>query len=189
MPLYKSTHSIGTGWDDYTVAGLDIRLRGSNDPTLKEFRDGLYLYAFSGTVGLNEAFVSIHILHDYAIGTAIYPHIHWAHNIASPSGDVVWQVDYSIAKGFSQETFPDTTTITTQETAGTQYYHQITEFPNPMPAGSLEADTVVLMRVYRDSGHGNDNFLNDAFLVQVDLHYESQGRRTSDKQPPFTKIL
>ena len=178
----------GEGWDDYIVSGLNIRLRGSSDPVLTEFRNGLYLYAFSGTVGINEAYVGIHILHDWKPGTDIYPHIHWAHNDGAPSGDVVWQIDYSIAKGFNQEAFPAPTSITMQQAAGTQYYHQIVEASSPIPASDIEADSVVLMRIYRDSGHGNDTFGNDAFLVQMDLHYESDGRRTNEKISTFTKI-
>lgn len=183
-----SPDTIGEGWDDYVVSGLNVRLRGANDPTLTEFRNGLYLYAFSGTVGVNEVYTSVHILHDWKPGTDIYPHVHWAHNVASPTGDVVWQIDYSIAKGFSQEVFPAPTTIVAQQTAGTQYYHHIIESSTTIPAASLEPDAVVLMRIYRDSGHGSDNFEDDAFLIQADLHYESDGRRTNEKASPFTKV-
>ncbi len=183
-----SPDTIGKGWDDYIVSGLLIKTRGANDPTLKEFRDGIYLYAFSGTTGVNEAYIAIHILHDWKVGTDIYPHIHWAHKIGAPSGDIVWQMDYSIAKGFSQEVFPAITTLTMQQAAGTQYYHQIVESNTSIPAASIEADSVVLVRIYRDSAHGSDDFEDDAFLVQVDLHYESDGRRTNEKTSPFTKV-
>lgn len=179
---------IGEGWDDYVASGLNVKLRGANDPALTDFRSGMYLYAFSGTAGVNEVYTAVHILHDWKPGTDIYPHVHWAHKIASPTGDVVWQIDYSIAKGFSQEAFPAPTTITATQTAGTQYHHQIVESSTVIPAASIETDAVVLMRVYRDSAHGSDTFENNAFLMQVDLHYESDGRRTNEKASPFTKI-
>ena len=181
-------NAIGEGWDDYVVSGLNSKTRGANDPTLAELRNGIYLYAFTGVAGVNEVYASVHILHDWKVGADMYPHIHWAHNIAAPSGDVVWQIDYTIAKGFDQETFSAPTTLTIQQTAGPQYTHQIIESSTAIPAADIEADAVVLMRIYRDSAHGNDTFANDAFLIQSDLHYESDGNRTNEKASPFTKI-
>lgn len=178
----------GEGWDDYIVSGLNVRLRGASDPELRDFRSGMYLYAFSGTTGANEVYTTVHILHDWKPGTDIYPHVHWGHKIAAPTGDVVWQIDYSIAKGFSQEAFPTPITISAQQTAGTVHYHQIVETSSVIPAASIEVDAVVLMRIYRNSAHGSDTFENDAFLMQVDLHYESDGRRTNEKTSPFTKV-
>ncbi|MCK5612981.1 hypothetical protein KAR91_64500 [Candidatus Pacearchaeota archaeon] len=166
------------GFNDYLSAGLGLPKGGANQPILKEFRNGLYLTAFTGAGGtIEESWTSFHILHDYKDGTKVYPHVHWAHNIASPSGDVVWKMDYSVAKGHSGGAFPAPTTVSLQQTAGAQYTHQIIETSdgNAIAATNLEPDTVIIVRIYRDPADGNDTFENDAFLINVDLHYEGDG--------------
>jgi hypothetical protein len=176
------------GWDDYTINGLDINIRGANPPDFEVFRDSIQGNAFIGTgVTVEQGFGSIHILHDYKAGTDIYPHVHWSHKIGSPSGDVVWQMAYTLARGFSQGVYPTETTITFTETAGPQYTHQIIESAAVIPAGNIEPDTLIKFRIFRDPAHANDTFENDAFLDQIDFHYESDGRRTNEKEAPFTK--
>ena len=189
-PVYGSIRP--TGWNDYLSAGLGLPKGGANQPTLTEFRDGLYLTAFTGTgVTTEESWSSFHILHEYEAGTKVYPHVHWSHNIAVPSGDVVWKIDCSIAKGHSGGTFPAPTTVTLQQTAAAQYTHQIIETSEgeAFASTNLEPDSVILVRIYRDPADENDTFADDAFLINVDLHYEADGALTHEKVRPFTKKL
>ena len=181
----------GEGWNDLTVGGLAVETKGSDPPDLAELRNGMYLFAFAGTgATVEQAFTSFHILHDYKAGTKLYPHVHWTHNTATPSGDVHWQLDYIVAKGHDLGTFGAPTTITLTDTALPQYTHQIIETTegNAISSTNIEPDTVILFRLYRDPANGSDTFENDAFLVQLDLHYESDGRKTNEKTSPFTKI-
>ena len=182
--------TAGYGWNDYLTSGLGLPKGGANQPILKDFRNGLYQLAFTGVGGTaEESWVEFHILHNYKDGTKVYPHVHWSHNNASPSGDVVWKIDYSVSKGHSGGIFPAPTTISLQETAEAQYTHQIIETSegNAIPATNLEPDSVIIMRVYRDPADGNDTFEDDAFLLFVDLHVECDGRLTNEKVRPFTK--
>ncbi len=175
-----------TGWNDLLFSGVSLGF-GSSPPDLEVFRDGLEQRAFVGTgVLVEEAFFEIHVLHDYKIGTSIFPHIHWSHKIGSPSGDVVWQLEYSVAKGHSGGVFPATTTVELTQTAAAQYTHQIIEGA-AIPSTNLEADTVILCRIFRDPAHASDTFENDAFLLQIDFHYESDLILTNEKTRPFTK--
>ncbi|MCK5601079.1 hypothetical protein KAR91_04365 [Candidatus Pacearchaeota archaeon] len=179
-----------TGWQDLVHSGLNLETTGPNPPTLKDFRSGLYQYAFIGTgVTVEQAFASFHIPHDYKSGTKIYPHVHWSHNIAVPSGDVVWQMDYSVSRAFSLGGFPAPTSIELQQTAGAQYIQHVIEVSegNAIPATNIEPDSMILLRLYRDPAHANDDFGNDAFIVGLDLHYESDGSLTNEKAAPFTK--
>lgn len=173
------------------TSGLALPKGGANQPTLKDFRDGIYALAFTG-VGSNaeETWVYFHILHDYKPGTKVYPHIHWSHNIASPEGDVVWKIDYSVSKGHSGGIFPAITTVSLQQTAAAQYTHHIIETSegDAIAATNLEPDTVIMVRLYRDPTDGSDDFGEDAFLLFIDLHIESDGNLTNEKVRPFTKI-
>lgn len=182
--------SRAAGFNDYLGSGLALPKGGANQPSLLEFRNGIYLTAFTGAGGsIEESWTSFHILHDYEAGKKAFPHVHWSHNNASPSGDVVWKIDYSVSKGHSGGIFPAPTTISLQQTAEAQYTHHIIETSegNAIPATDLEPDTVVIIRIYRDPTDGNDDFEDNAFLLNVDLHYESDGMLTNEKVRPFTK--
>ena len=189
-PGYRSTEVPGRGWNDYLTSGLALPKGGSGQPTLKTFRGAIKQLAFTGTGGsTEESWTNIHILHDYTDGTKAYPHVHWSHNNASPSGDVVWKIAYSVSKGHSAGVFSAETIVTLQQTADAQYTHQIIETtePNAIAATNLEPDTVIMMRIYRDPTDGNDDFEDDAFLLFIDLHIESDGNLTNEKITPFTK--
>jgi hypothetical protein len=184
------SHAKMAGFNDYLTSGLVLPKGGAGQPKLVEFRNGIYLTAFTGVgVTVEESWTSFHILHEYESGSKVYPHIHWTHNNASPSGDVVWKMDYSVSKGHSGGTFPSPTTISLQETAGPQYTHHVIETieGNAIPSTDLEPDSLIIARIYRDPTDANDTFEDDAFLLNVDLHYESDGSLTNEKVRPFTK--
>lgn len=182
----------GGGFNDYTIAADSLPLAHATAPTSKVFRGGIFLPAFTGTGGnLKEVFASVHIQHDYLPGTKVFPHIHWSHIIESPSGDVKWSFEYSVITGFSSGVFPASTTVSVTETAGTQYAHQISEVSegDAIPSTNLEPDSVVVIRLFRDPTDGSDTFENDAFLINVDLHYQSRLTYTNEKVRPFTPYL
>lgn len=180
-----------SGFNDYLNSGLNLPRIGALAPTLKTYQGNIYQLAFTGVTTVNETFANIHILHDYKTGTKIYPHIHWSHITGSPSGDVKWNIEYSVSKGHSGGTFPAATTVSVTETAGAQYTHQIAEVSegDAIDATNLEPDSVIQFRVYRDPGDGADTFANDAFLLYFDCHVESDRILTNEKVSPFTKTI
>ncbi len=183
---YKNT----TGWNDFIFPGLTFPRTASNAPVVAVFRGTLDMISFeNGGAQPKETWAQIHVLHDYIDGTKIFPHIHWAHSVASPSGDVKWQIDYSVSKGHSGGIFPAPTTISLIQTAAAQYTHQIIETTtaNAIPAAELEPDSVIMFRVYRDSSDPEDTFANDAFLIYFDIHYQSDLTLTNEKIRAFTK--
>lgn len=175
-------------FDDYLVSGLAIARGATAPPTLTELRDGLNLYAFAGTgVTVEQGYFTLHLLHGLRPGTFPTFHVHWTHKNASPSGDVKWFIDYSIAKGYGVSTYPAPTTLSAVQTAGAQYTHHITD-DDDMPLASLtevEPDSVLICRVYRDPADAADTFADDAFLIQVDMHYERDKMGTHERNRPF----
>jgi len=179
----------GGGWNDYIVTANSIPIAHASAPALTLYRDGLYLPAFVGTgVLVKDVYTSIHIEHDYLPGTKLYPHIHWSHIIAVPSGDVKWTIEYSVAKGHSVGAYPASTTISKVQTAGAQYTHHIAEVSDDdaIPSDNVEPDSVVIMRISRDPADVADTFENNAYLIAVDIHYQSKILYTNEKVSPFT---
>lgn len=196
LPARRNTGTIRFkpnigGWNDYEIDALALDISHATAPSRATFIGNLSGLAFIGTgVNIKDVECSIHIKHDYKFGTAVYPHVHWSHIIASPTGNVKWGIEYSVSKGHSKGTFPPTTTVYVTQAAGAQYTHQIVEVSDAdvIPATNLEPDSVIKLRIFRDPADAEDTFENDAYLMFVDIHYQSDGVYTVEKVSPFTKV-
>ena len=176
------------GWDDFLVSNLNLG-KSVESPTFKTFRDTYMAFAFPDNA-VKEGHGDMHILHNYKFGTAIYPHIHWSSNEATPTGNVQWKIDYSIARGHAvnTEAFAAFQTITLPPASCSgQYYHVITEATSGISSSNIEVDSIVLVRIYRDTAAAEDTLTGDAFLFRVDFHVEVDNLMTAEKAAPFTK--
>jgi 3D (Asp-Asp-Asp) domain-containing protein len=172
------------GWRD-NIEQFVPRPGDPDAPELNVFRDGIYLYLCPGGQ-LSEVFAYFHIDHDYAMGTALYPHVHWSSN-STETGTVRWGFEYTLAKGHQQTVFPTSTTVYAEQVCdGTPYKHYVAEVSdaNAIPGDLVEPDTVLLVRVFRDGAHVNDT-MGDVFGILVDLHYQAAQHTTPNKSPNF----
>jgi len=173
------------GWRDIT-SSIEVRGSGANDPSFAVYTGtALRAYSFSAS-SMKEVFFTFHMPHDYVPGTDIYFHAHWSNAAATPdTGNVVWGFEYTFAKGFGQQAFPATTTITvTAACPATRYMHNISETTAVTIAG-LEVDGMILIRGYRDAANAADTCTNAVFLHTMDIHYQSTGVATKNKAPNF----
>lgn len=173
------------GWRD-NIVPLDVQVGNPEAPTLNIFRDGIHAYNFSDGA-LMEAFANFHVDHDYALGTALFPHIHWAVNSAA-TGVVRWGIEYTVAKGHGQMAFGPSTTVYVEQTSdGTPYKHYVAEvsLADAIPGLNIEPDTLILCRFFRDAEHPNDTLADDCFVFCVDLHYQAERATTPNKAPNF----
>lgn len=175
-------------WEDYTADIGAAKPGLTNPPDFIAFRNGIVCAAFDDGTD-EDVFVNFHIKHDFKEGSKIYPHCHWSPGNNTDTGTVRWGIEYSIAKGHQQEAFPATSTVYIEQAAstGTAYMHYIAETPtaDALDSSSFEPDTVIMCRVFRDANHANDTFTGDAFLFQVDLHYQKSKVGTKNKRPDF----
>jgi hypothetical protein len=173
-------------WEDYT-ADLSTARPGLTNPPDVVLLQNIPCYAFDP--GTNEdVSINFHIKHDFKLGTKIYPHMHWSPGTSTNTGVVRWGFEYTLAKGHQQEVFPATTTIYVEQAAtGSAHQHMIAEVAevDAIDSASLEPDTIIRMRVFRDASHVNDTFTGDAFGFQVDLHYQRDRVGTKNKAPDF----
>jgi hypothetical protein len=187
--IKMDTGAATYGWADL-LGGITTRNTGPTAPSFNVFRGGLRQYQF--TVN-DEEFVDFHIPHDYAPGTDLFIHAHWAHAASNvTSGGVTWGFEVSYAKGHNQAAFsaPITTTVQ-QDASTTQYQHMIAEIQltasspnaNQFSSSLLEADGVLMVRSYLS---GNTiNGTPEPFLLFVDIHYQTKTVGTKNKAPNF----
>jgi hypothetical protein len=182
-------------YHDYLVPGTTLAL-GATAPDLTVFRGNVDQLAFAGTGGtVEEAFFSIHILHDIKAGTYPTFHVHFAHIIDSGSytagtNSVVWQIEYSVASGYGNGTFPAPRSLSSTTTVQGQYVHHISSDDDMVMSSpdDIEPDSLVLGRVFRDPAHASDDFANDVFLLQLDMHVQLGQIGSEERNRPFTSI-
>jgi len=176
------------GWRDL-VMGFEAR-GGPNSAVLTNYRNGIYLYAFAAA-RTQEVFSTAHIDHDYKVGTALYPHIHFTTSTLS-SGVVRWGFEYTWAQrrdgAVGHYTFGPTTMVYTEYTVtGESYVHHVSEVSTggAIDGTNIDVDTVILFRIFRDGDHANDTYPDQVFGFTADLHYQSDKHATPNKAAPF----
>jgi hypothetical protein len=178
---YKLLQS--TGWRDMQASLTNGRATGSNVPNWSTIVNGIDAWSFSATV-MNELWISFHVDHDYKVGSLVHMHVHWLPSTTG-LGTVRWGLEYTVAKGHSQQAFGLSQTIYIEQAAsGTQFMHQVAEHAAGLDLG-LEPDTVVLVRLFRDAAHPNDTYAGAAFGIFCDLHYQTERYSTPQKAPNF----
>lgn len=187
VDLSSLTFDGAAGWDDMIGSLAAGNTTNTNDPTWAAFRGGIYAWRFAAGA-MNEVWISFHVNHEYAPGTVIYPHIHWATS-GTNTGTVRWGIEYTIAKGYDRDAFPAPTTVYIEQAApGIAYQHMIAEVDigNVIPATHLETDAIVMVRVFRDAAHANDTCTDPAFGLYCDLHYQKRAFSTPNRNYPFS---
>lgn len=180
------------GWKDLTTTVQSHG--GSSGPSWVKFRDGIYLYAFPYN-SPREILASFHVGHDYAMGTPVYPHFHFTINHPLASGVVRIGFEYTVAKGHAQpvgSTFDYSKIVyahTYVDGEKDRWKHFVAEVSDEdaIPPDLIEPDTMILMRIFRDSHSARDTYPTDIFGITSDIHYQSGQHATPHKRPDFFK--
>ena len=174
-------------WRDNVSDFTRAATAGATAPIFASWQGGLYAYSFPSNAD-RELFIAFHIDHDWMPGTDLYPHVHWAPSTATGSGTYVqWGFEYTVAKGHQQEAFPTPTTVyASGMVLGIQNMHHITETNDAavIPGSGIEIDSVIYMRVFRDTSIGN-HYTGAVWGLFADLHYLSDREGTVNKAPNF----
>lgn len=174
------------GWRDL-MAPIDPRW-WSTWPDWTPFRNWIYMYAFQANQ-VDETYSSFHIDHDYMLGTALYPHIHFSVN-TTQSWTIRWWIEWTYAKWHWLWSFWATNTIYLEQAinwATDQYKHFVLETPDllAIPWTDIDTDWIILVRLFRDAPHVNDTYPWAAFWIQMDMHYRCDKYSTKNKAPDF----
>ena len=163
-----------TVWDDLRVPLSSIKRLGFSDPDWVQFKDngaasvGVYALAFSEVVD-EEVFFSVQLPHAYKEGSAIKPHVHWAPSDGG-AGGVTWGLEYTWAD--IEGTFGNSTIITADDlTDEVSHKHHTADFADISGTGK-GISSMLMCRLFRDISDANDNYGSDAFLLEIDFHYE-----------------
>jgi hypothetical protein len=168
---------------------------GPTKPTLTTYNGAITGWLFG--VG-DEAYISYHIPHDYVLGTPIFLHVHWSHNVTVVTGgSVTFKATSIYAKGHDQAAFQSVPAAGTfvGNASVVQYQQILTEvlYSDGAPAGIeldtdlLEPDGVIELTFEVDANNITSSAaVPDIFVHFVDIHYQSTGLiGTKAKAPDF----
>lgn len=175
-------------WNDLMAPFVDTSaVNSGNRPTYGSIMGNLRGLLFDRST-MQQVWVDFHIPHDIALGTKIYPHVHWC-PVDNDAGTVRWGIEYYIAKGHGQQIFTNPVTIYMNETftSNNQWRHYVTECSDAQAILStdIEPDSVIKCRVFRDASHSLDTYNDRVHAWQADIHYQVARIGTRHKAPDF----
>ncbi len=173
--LLTTQHSSYLVWNDIQVplVGRAQPGAGGDGPTLKALQtdgagsEGVHQYAYPANADKWLHF-TVEIPHSWLLESELRPHMHWAPSTGG-GGNVVWGIEYSFAT--VDGTFGATTTITVTDAAGGALKQHYAAFSAISMVGITGLDTILLGRIYRDTG-GSDTYGADAFGLDVGFHHQ-----------------
>lgn len=183
-------------WRDL-IGNIGIKTTGPTAPTLSAFRGGNAQRLFF-PVG-TQADMEYHIPHDYLPGSDVFLHLHWGHNGTAIGGNLVLQVSMSYAKGFNQEIFTpekvfNMTIPATNLTVAPRFCHIVSEVQisasNPTATQfnssifEVDGEMIVQLKCLTVPTITGGT-VAAPYWGHIDLHYQSTGRGTKNKQPNF----
>lgn len=185
------------GWRDL-LGDVSGKVGGGAAPSQSRFYGNMLAWAYSAG---DQGTLTFHLPHDYAPGTDLFFHFHWAHNGTAITGQIVFNCLVTYAKGHGQQSFvaPITSIVSA---AGLnisncpRYMHRIEEVQLSTPGGSsnmlntdqIEVDGIVHITFTMNtipSISGSSTGVNAPFLISADIHYQSTGIPTKNKSPSF----
>lgn len=182
----------------FDLEGIEIPdIFGANQPTLTAYMGGNVREL---AYGVNDKLdIRFHVPHDWVLNHNCYVHIHWSHNGTAISGNVVFTMNYTYAKGHNQSNFSaeksQTITYNTTDIATTpQYRHRIDEVQlsdnggtgNYLDSTLIEVDGLILMNLTLTTLPTiTGGASSEVFIHSVDIHYQSTGIGTKEKAPNF----
>lgn len=176
----------GTDWIKFSAGNTavetedDLRVtidKGSNSAQLGSLTDiaGPEIWFFRNGAGVEAMSFTLQLPHNWKAGTTIYPHLHWVPR-SSASGNVQWNLDYSWAdlNTITPATFPAITTSSNIATGPfVKNQHLLTDL-TPGNVGISGAgknySSVLICRIWRDSGLPSDTYGSDAGGLSMDFH-------------------
>lgn len=189
LPARVNLDAVTSGWGWRDLTGVVSSALSTNLPTSATYLGGIKQRQFA--VG-DDAVIEFHMPHDYVPGTDLYIHAHWSHTSATvTSGSVTWQFEMMSAKGHNTDSFYTPVVVNATQAASTERYrHMIAEVQcsevngvSMLDNNWLEVDGLIVVACRLTA-----NTMTGApapFLHSVDLHYQSSGRSTFGKAPPF----
>lgn len=172
-------------WQNVSVPMVVGTTSVTGNPTWESFAGNAGALVFNGA-SMQAAQCTFVLPHNYAMGTDIFPYIHWVPKNENETGTVRWCFDILTSNGYGEDSFdsPFYTLAVEQSAQGIKLEHLTTETAQGFYEPKLEPDTVVVCKVYRDGGHPNDT-AGEVYGLVAGLHVQVDDIGTPNRGPNF----
>lgn len=186
------------GWHDLLGPVNPLKSGGANNPVWAMIRTNMWGWLHSaGDIGD----CLYHVPHNWAPTTDMHLHAHWTHNGTGISGSLV--ITYYITAAKRGVAFPAVVTTTMTKSGITiisnvQYCQALDEVQfsaasptaNQINTNILEVDALINVRyvvttVPTVTGPAVNGVAPGIFISTIDIHYQSNGMATRNKDPNF----
>lgn len=192
LATVKELNQLGYGWKDL-LSDATSRATGLKASPYNVFRVNGTDEVFGHEMDTVNRVISgqSHMPHDWA-GTKVYLHAHWGAQVASVRTST-FRFAWSFARGYGVDAFSAPVGVdVTQAHCNIAYGHNIAEFSDAqaiLPA-NCETDGLLLWSV-RVTAQGATSVAYNPFLFMIDMHYQTDGRDTNERNRTatgFTKM-
>ncbi len=163
--------SSATVWNDISVK-LD---KGSNSASLQYLSgsSGPEIWYFRNNSGIESMSFTIQMPHGWKEGSTIYAELYWTPRITSLAGEnIEWNFEYSWANKSSTIQAVTISTVINYGpfTANTLQEKGLT--PSGISGLGKTISSLLICRIWRNSGNPSDTYPSDAGVLSVDFDYE-----------------
>ena len=157
-------------FDDLRFPVEVLKITGVSDaPTYEPFLNSTYALGFEPNKQ-NNVYISAQLPHSRRANTTLVPHFHWA-SITNSTGSVVeWCMQYTCAN--IGDIFPPTQVKCVTDEGSDAYRHMMTNNAALLINNTLGSSAMCSFHLYRNGVGGIDNYTDDAYLLEFDIHYE-----------------
>lgn len=165
------SYGNATCWDDINVSAFGLGTGASVPSIINIASTTIRTYAYNGNTSVvDELHGSLEILHNYAEGTDIIPHIHWLPSTNS-GGDVKWQMEYVWINSDGIPVTSSTTVAVVSAAGSTAWLPKISAF-QPISGTGKTIGSRFFFRVFRNPVDSQDTYGNDAAFTDFGVHYQ-----------------
>ena len=154
----------------HIIIPVESAMFGSSAPSTA-FIGNFAVDQFSQNSPVQSIYMTWHIPTDWAVGTDIAIHIHWA-PVNGNAGDVVWDIDYKAVASEVNEVLSGAGTALTTTDSTQTLQDELLESPDMTIAGAgIALEDTLGLKISRDTDDGADNYGAAASLVLVEISY------------------
>ena len=168
-------------WEDIRVPVTATRKEGSKQPGFGQFKDdgsssqGVFIDWFDKSTE-EELYFAMQMPHSYKFGTDLHAHVHWVPETTGGANELVrWGMEYTFQE--INSVFGNTTLIYSSAVAGGDTTmvagkHYLTELGEIDGSAIDSVSSMLIGRIFRDATHADDDYDDDAGLLEIDFHYQ-----------------
>lgn len=171
-------------WDDLRFPAQAIGRSGAASDPDPDTSTGLYLFDGSSTESL---FGVAQMPHSWLEESTVIPHVHWQKTVSeSPTGNVLWQLDYEVVNNGDVAAMDYGTQLQTSSVVagtpddGTPERMLISSFGN-VSMRDKRISCIIYWKLSRIGGDAADSHTSDIRLVEFDFHYICDGRGSAEQ--------